>query len=158
MKGYSQSELPHVVIPRGRQREIHGQRKRKETFGEGGFRTPRYPGWRLPFKGHPGSCANCGVGSAEEGRLADDLLGDGRYACERFWQACDQAKCFGVVNTTDAEVFMHLQALAFMALGAYRAFLSHHRSLLPRLWDQGPIPLRLLQSIFRLVLSPADTS
>ena len=57
-----------------------------------------------------------------------------------------------------AEVFMHLQALAFMAMGAYRAFLAQHRNLLPTLWDHGRIPLRLLQSVFRLVLSPADTS
>src|SRR5258708_3117945 len=30
--------------------------------------------------------------AAEEGRFADYLLGDGLYACERFWQACDQVK------------------------------------------------------------------
>ncbi len=218
--------------------------------------------------------------AAEEERFTDYLLGDGLYACERFWQACDQVKCWGLVKTSDqdplalshqarllfdypvrgehvgyqyvegfdpehacryriwqttglwadtrrrltvarveetflkgkrqtevswefcqdlhitpqklwnlmharwfiennvfktfndqahskhpfsrdphtAEVFMHLQALTFMALGAYRSFLARHRALLPTLWDHSQIPLRLLQSIFRLVLSPVDTS
>ena len=57
-----------------------------------------------------------------------------------------------------AEVFSHLQAIAFMALGAYRNFLERHHDRLSTLWDHGRIPLRLLQSVFRLVLSPADTS
>jgi len=218
--------------------------------------------------------------AAEEGRFADYLLGDGLYACERFWKACDQVGCWGLVKTSDreafaifhqarmlfdhpirgeqvgyqvlegldaaracryriwqttglwadtrrrltvarleetflkgkrqsevfwvlcqdltiapqklldlmharwfiennvfkafndqahskhqfshtghtAEVLSHLQALAFVGLGAYRSFLERHKNLLPELWDHGRIPLRLLQSVFRLVLSPADTS
>ncbi len=218
--------------------------------------------------------------AVEEGRFADYLLGDGLYACERFWKACDQVGCWGLAKTSDhepfailhqarmlfdypvrgqdigyqslegldagrgcryriwqttglwantrrrltvarveetflkgkrqtevfwvlcqdlaitpmklldlmharwfiennvfkafndqahskhqfsrtahtAEVFSHLQALAFMAMCAYRSFLTRHKELLPRLWDHGQIPLRLLQSVFRLVLSPADTS
>lgn len=216
---------------------------------------------------------------ALEGRLTDYLLGDGLYACERYWKACDQARCYGVVKTSDAESFtiiqqarllfdypirgeqvgyqyaegldearacrwriwqttglwspyprrlvvarveetflkgkrgtevfwilcqdltidpqkllrlmharwfiennvfkafndqahskhifshdshtarvlMHLQALAFMALGAYRAHLARDPEQFPDLWDHGQIPLRLLQSIFRFILSPADT-
>ena len=53
--------------------------------------------------------------------------------------------------------FTHLQALAFMALAAYRCWLEA-RSLAPRLHDHGRIPLRLLQSVFRLVLSPVNSS
>lgn len=60
-------------------------------------------------------------------------------------------------NRDAAERFTHLQALAFMALNAWRAFLEVHP--VP-LWlrDHGRIPLRLLQSVFRLVLSPVNSS
>jgi hypothetical protein len=56
-----------------------------------------------------------------------------------------------------AEVFSHLQAFAFMVMGAYRIFLMRHQDPCAWLWDHDQIPLRLLQSIFRLVLSPMDS-
>jgi hypothetical protein len=57
-----------------------------------------------------------------------------------------------------AQTFTHLQALAFMALAAYRLFLERTKEIAPQLWDHGRIPLRLLQSVFRLVLSPVNSS
>lgn len=56
-----------------------------------------------------------------------------------------------------AKRFTHLQALAFMALAAWRRYLET-RPVPPGLWDHGCIPLRLLQSVFRLVLSPVDST
>ena len=56
-----------------------------------------------------------------------------------------------------ARCFSHLQALAFMALAAYRCYLQKH-PVAPELWDHGQIPLRWLQSVFRLVLSPVNSS
>jgi hypothetical protein len=56
-----------------------------------------------------------------------------------------------------ATVITHLQMLAFVALGAYR-YVLEHSSIATELWDHGRIPLRLLQSVFRLVLSPVNSS
>jgi hypothetical protein len=215
----------------------------------------------------------------EEGHFADYLLGDGLYACERYWKACDKARCFGLVKTSNdepftilqqarmlfdfpvrgqqvgyqsvegfdaprachyriwqttglwantrrrltvarveetflktgrhelywvlcqdlaiapvqllqlvharwfiennifkafndkahskhqfshdprtAHVISHLQMLAFAVLGAFRLHLERSRTRLVHLWDHGRIPLRLLQSVFRLALSPVDSS